>query len=120
MRMLPLQSFRTFLALALVALTLLATGCATVKVADTTPREYLAARRGDILSTGQLSHATTSALFSRGIVRKSCERDASRCIQRLFDAVIRYVPETKGRSLEVIQDLWRKPDAGGELPPSIS
>lgn len=25
--------------------------------------------------------------------------------------VIRYVPETKGRSLEAIQDLWRKPEA---------
>jgi pimeloyl-ACP methyl ester carboxylesterase len=86
MRMLPFQSFRAFVPLALVALALLATGCATVKVADTTPREYLAARRGDVLSTGQLSHATTSALFSRGIARKSCERDASLCIQRLFDS----------------------------------
>ena len=72
--------------LSLVALILLATGCATVKVEDTSPREYLAARRGDVLSTGHLSHATTSELFSRGITAKSCEHDESRCIRRLFDA----------------------------------
>src|SRR5262245_7466116 len=70
----------------LVALCFLATACATVRVEDTRPREYLAARRGDILSTGQLSQATTSALFSRGIPRKQCERDTGRCVQQLFDA----------------------------------
>jgi SP family xylose:H+ symportor-like MFS transporter len=29
--------------------------------------------------------------------------------------VIRYVPETKGRSLEAIQDLWEKPALGGSV-----
>lgn len=29
--------------------------------------------------------------------------------------VIRYVPETKGRSLEAIQDLWEKPALGGPV-----
>src|SRR4029450_2354841 len=66
-------------------LCLVATGCATVKVEDTSPREYLAARRGDILSTGHLSYSTTSALFSRGIGRKQCEQDTPRCVERLFD-----------------------------------
>jgi hypothetical protein len=28
--------------------------------------------------------------------------------------VIRYVPETKGRSLEAIQDLWGKGEGTGE------
>jgi len=33
--------------------------------------------------------------------------------------VIRYVPETKGRSLEAIQDMWAKPETtGGAVAPS--
>jgi len=72
--------------LALVALALLATACATVKVDYTSPRDYLAARRGDILSTGQLSHSTASVLFSRGISLDTCKREAWGCVQQLFDS----------------------------------
>ena len=56
-----------------------------VKVQDTNPQHYLAARRGDILSTGELSHATRSTLFAREISRSKCEHDLPRCIQRLLN-----------------------------------
>jgi pimeloyl-ACP methyl ester carboxylesterase len=72
--------------LTLVALMLLVTACATVKVEDTSPREYLTARRGDILSTGRLSQATTSEFFSHDIALESCVKEESDCIERLLDA----------------------------------
>ena len=73
------------LALGIAVSSLVAGGCTTVKVQDTSPPEYLAARRGDVLSTGRLSHSATNILFSRGIKREQCERDWELCIQQLLD-----------------------------------
>ena len=67
----------------LLATALLVAGCAIVKVEQANPRQYLAARRGDVLSTGELSQATASALFASGMSVASCSRNRDACIERL-------------------------------------
>ncbi|WP_338152559.1 alpha/beta hydrolase [Paraburkholderia monticola] len=67
------------MALALLASGLLS-GCAMVTVSTQGPEQYIAMRRGDILSTGRLSAATRDTLRSAALDENSCQRDPLNCI----------------------------------------
>jgi pimeloyl-ACP methyl ester carboxylesterase len=69
-------------ALALLASGLLS-GCAMVTVSTQGPQQYIAMRRGDILSTGRLSAATRDTLHSAALDENSCQRDPLNCINTI-------------------------------------
>lgn len=64
---------------ALLAGAALLSGCAGVKVSSIQPSDYLAQRRADVLTTGQLSPATRESLRVMGSEAKPCLADAATC-----------------------------------------
>src|ERR1700754_953999 len=70
----------------LLALALLITGCSTVHVRDTPVDDYFAARRGDVLTTGNLSASSRETLLMLGLDARSCARNVHPCLDRLTDA----------------------------------
>lgn len=69
------------------AFTLLATvllsGCAMVRVSSLGPGQYIAMRRGDILSTGRLSAATRDTLRVAALDEGACQRTPQDCIDSI-------------------------------------
>lgn len=57
--------------------------CSTVKVHDTSHRAAVAARRGDVLTTGRLSAASRESLLMLGLDADDCAKAARLCIERL-------------------------------------
>ncbi len=72
-----------FYTAAVLALLLL-TGCAGVRVATLSTEKYMTQRRGDILTSGELSAHTMSALLVLGLDIESCARNAAPCRQALL------------------------------------
>ena len=68
--------------LALLAAALLS-GCAMVRVNSLGPQQYFAMRRGDILSTGQLSAATQATLRVAALDEGSCQSAPQACIDTI-------------------------------------
>ncbi|TLX64487.1 alpha/beta hydrolase [Stutzerimonas nosocomialis] len=60
-------------------------GCAGVKVNAIKNDDYLALRRGDVLTTGDLSASARIALQVVGIAEKDCRKDLPQCRQRLAE-----------------------------------
>ncbi|MFT4268167.1 MAG: alpha/beta fold hydrolase [Xenophilus sp.] len=87
------------LALALAAL-LLMSGCAAVSVSTITPSEYLAERRGDVLTTGRLSVAAQEVLRVVGI--DDCREQPLACRQVLGPAT----GITDEQRLSALSELW--------------
>ena len=75
--------------LILVLMVALSTGCAAlrpaVKVRSVTPGEYIAARRGDMLTTGKLSAATRETIRVAGLDEGACRKPSQSCIQSLAE-----------------------------------
>ena len=71
-----------FLPALLLALSLL-TGCAGVTVGTISPADYLAQRRGDVLTTGQLSSSAQEVLRVIGSDADQCRKDGRACRQNL-------------------------------------
>ncbi|MEX3945447.1 esterase/lipase family protein [Paraburkholderia sp. BR10937] len=67
---------------ALLAAALLC-GCAMVRVNSLGPQQYFAMRRGDILSTGQLSAATHATLRIAALDESSCQSAPQACIDTI-------------------------------------
>ncbi|MEM5423542.1 esterase/lipase family protein [Paraburkholderia ferrariae] len=67
---------------ALLAAALLC-GCAMVRVNSLGPQQYFAMRRGDILSTGQLSAATQATLRVAALDESSCQSAPQACIDTI-------------------------------------
>lgn len=84
------------------AIALLLTGCAGVKVGSISPADYLQAKRGDILTTGQLSTATQEALRVIGTQNDSCRREPHSC-QKLLTATSGLTQE---QQLAALSELW--------------
>ncbi|MBF5005728.1 esterase/lipase family protein [Diaphorobacter caeni] len=79
-----LTSVRRIYALALTfSILALLQGCAGVTVSNQEPREYLAQRRADVLTHGQLSAATRESLRIIGSDAKPCLVDAPACRAQL-------------------------------------
>jgi pimeloyl-ACP methyl ester carboxylesterase len=80
----------------------LSTGCAMVTVGDVSPRDYIAQRRGDILSGRHLSGQTAETLAMAGLDDEPCERAPLPCI----DALAAVSPMAEERRQSAIAELW--------------
>ncbi|KAB7772521.1 esterase/lipase family protein [Xanthomonas maliensis] len=69
-------------AVAVVAMLLVA-GCAMVTVRSQTGSDYVALTRGDVLSTGTLSQASSETLQVAGLAPVTCRADVPSCLQQL-------------------------------------
>ncbi|MGF6638875.1 hypothetical protein OKW39_006091 [Paraburkholderia sp. MM6662-R1] len=58
-------------------------GCAMVTVSSQGPEQYIAMRRGDILSTGRLSAATRDTLHIAALDGNTCQREPLDCINTI-------------------------------------
>lgn len=65
---------------------LLVTGCAIVQEGSMSSKEYVSSRRGDVLTTGQLSSASKSALQVVGLDEALCLKQAQRCRNTVLNA----------------------------------
>jgi len=62
-------------------------GCAGVKVSFVSSSDYMSLRRGDILTTGDLSAYTGAALQVVGIEKKQCDKQGAFCRQALMETI---------------------------------
>lgn len=88
---------------------LLLSGCATlrqfgpsVQVASVTPGQYIALKRGDILTSGRLSAATTETLRVAGLDETTCAKPGLPCIEAMEASIV--VREEDKRS--TLAELW--------------
>ncbi|KAG1251479.1 hypothetical protein G6F68_012250 [Rhizopus microsporus] len=84
-------------------------GCATlrqfgpsVQVASVTPGQYIALKRGDILTSGKLSAATTETLRVAGLDEGGCAKPGLPCIEAMEGSIV--VREEDKRSS--LAELW--------------
>jgi len=86
----------------LVLLLLMLSGCAGVKVSALETRDYISLRRGDVLSTGQLSSSVGTALQVVGIGQDECKAAAAVCLRTLGES------KALGdeQRLSVLAELW--------------
>lgn len=87
---------------ALLCAALLAAGCAGVKVGSISPAEYLAQRRGDVLTTGKLSTSAQEVLRVIGSDADLCRRDGQACRQALADSP----GITDEQRLSALSEVW--------------
>ncbi|HEX7867541.1 MAG TPA: alpha/beta hydrolase [Variovorax sp.] len=71
---------------ALLCAAALLAGCAGVKVGSISPAEYLAQRRGDVLTTGRLSTSAEEVLRVIGSDADLCRKDGQACRNALADS----------------------------------
>ncbi|MGQ7864009.1 hypothetical protein ACUN0G_32740 [Pseudomonas sp. 32A] len=67
----------------LVLLVMAMGGCAGVKVNTIDNRDYLSLRRGDVLTSGQLSAASRTALQVAGVEEKRCDEAPQDCREQV-------------------------------------
>lgn len=89
---------RTLLAVGLLA----GSGCAMVTVQSRAAGDYIATKRGDVLSTGELSDASQETLRVVAIERKGCEADIPACVAQL--RTVQGLDEE--RRLAALSELW--------------
>ncbi|MFM9923762.1 alpha/beta hydrolase [Variovorax sp. H27-G14] len=77
---------RTFSLPALLCAAMLLTGCAGVKVGSISPADYLAQRRGDVLTTGKLSTSAQEVLRVIGSDAELCGKNGPACRQALAES----------------------------------
>jgi pimeloyl-ACP methyl ester carboxylesterase len=90
------------LPLGLVMLIALLSGCAGVKVTSLDTKDYMSQRRGDVLSTGQLSASVGTALQVVGIDLGSCKKTLVLCRQ----AITQSPALGDEQRLSVLAELW--------------
>ncbi len=83
-------------------LALSVSGCAMVSVGSVSSEDYLSARRGDVLTTGQLSASARTALQVVGTNEGRCNTNISEC-RKLLIASIGLSDEQR---LSTISELW--------------
>ncbi|MBD1552445.1 alpha/beta fold hydrolase [Pseudomonas sp. C2L12B] len=77
-------------------------GCAGVKVNTVDNRDYLALRRGDVLTSGQLSAAARTALQVAGVEEKRCSEAPQACREQ-----VRLSPGLgEEQRLSTLSELW--------------
>lgn len=95
---LPRLVLHALLLLSLAALT----GCAGVKVSTIDTEQYMEQRRGDVLTSGEFSSYTGSALQVLGLERKLCASEGENCRGALYQTT--GLPEE--RRLSALAELW--------------
>ena len=96
----PWAAAPRWLALVLLWLVALLSGCAAVSVSSVSPNAYLAERRGDVLTTGRLSASAQEVLRVLGI--DDCREQPLVCRNLLVKAS----GITEERRLSVLSELW--------------
>lgn len=96
------HSGRNLSFISLLLLSILLTGCAMVEVKSVDPRQYLAMKRGDILSAGQLGAMTQETLRIVGIKDTSCRQSANEC----HNALEKAAGIAEERRLAALAELW--------------
>ncbi|KLD76787.1 alpha/beta hydrolase [Xanthomonas hyacinthi] len=97
------HAVRRLAARVLLAVGLLAgSGCAMVTVQSRAAGDYIATKRGDVLSTGELSDASQETLRVVAIERKTCEADIPACATQLRS--VQGLDEE--RRLAALSELW--------------
>ncbi|MBB4124980.1 pimeloyl-ACP methyl ester carboxylesterase [Xanthomonas translucens] len=102
--------------LPLLLLTLLAAllqGCAVVSVSSVSPKEYLAERRGDVLTTGRLSTTAQEVLRVVGI--DDCRERPDACRQ----ALARASGITEEQRLSALSELWLEAALATDKSPAL-
>lgn len=94
-RMIPLFLLWVCIALA---------GCAGVKVSFVSSSDYMSLRRGDILTTGELSAYTGAALQVVGIEKKQCDKQSAFCRQALMETIGLH----SENRMSALAELWLK------------
>lgn len=87
-----------------VALLLTLQGCAMVEVSSLGPREYISMKRGDVLTTGEVSANTQQTTRVAGLDEGSCVELNSICIQ----ALSKIEGLAVDRKLSALAELWLK------------
>ncbi|WP_321911102.1 alpha/beta fold hydrolase [Paraburkholderia sp. J11-2] len=77
------QVARVLAQLSVILVAALLSGCAMVRVNSLGPQQYFAMRRGDILSTGQLSTATQATLRVAALDESACRSAPQACIDTI-------------------------------------
>lgn len=77
-------------------------GCAGVKVSSLNTADYIAQRRGDVLSSGQLSRATLGALQVVGVVEPDCLKQPQECREALAQSP----GLAEEQRLAALSELW--------------
>lgn len=100
---------RRMLPLLAVALSLLlSSGCAMVTMKQVAPTDYLANKRGDVLTSGKLSAASQETLSVIGLDEDLCAKDVVSCQKTLEDTAV--LPEEQ--RLSALSELWVKTALG--------
>lgn len=86
----------------LLILILMLSGCAMVSVSNVDSRDYVKQRRGDVLTTGELSLYTGTVLQILGQDESSCRRQAAQCAEMLTTAM----GLTSEQRLSTMAELW--------------
>ena len=86
----------------LILLILLMEGCAGVKVSFVDSSDYMALRRGDVLTTGKLSVYTGAALQVVGIDKKICDDQSAVCRKALMETIGLH----SEKRLSALSELW--------------
>lgn len=87
---------------ALLCAALLLAGCAGVQVGSISPAEYLAQRRGDVLTTGRLSTSAQEVLRVIGSDADLCLKDGRACRHALADSP----GITDEQRLSALSEVW--------------
>lgn len=90
--------------LAVVLSLLLSSGCAMVTMKQVAPTDYLANKRGDVLTSGKLSAASQETLSVIGMDVAQCEKDVAACQKTLGHTDV--LPEEQRLSAQ--SELWVK------------
>ena len=97
-------AFRRILPILGAVALLLTSGCAMVTMKQVAPTEYLANKRGDVLTSGDFSAASRETLSVIGLNEGQCEEDIVTCEKALKSTVD--VPEEQ--RLSALSELWVK------------
>lgn len=95
---------RTRPLLAAVLSLLLSSGCAMVTVKQVAPTEYLANKRGDVLTSGTFSTASQETLSVIGLDVAQCEKDTALCERTLKETD----DVAEEQRLSALSELWVK------------
>jgi pimeloyl-ACP methyl ester carboxylesterase len=93
---------RRLFALLLCAAAVLASGCAGVTVSSISPAEYLAERRGDVLTSGRLSGSAQEVLRVIGVEAATCREKADGCRRELAASA----GITDEQRLSALSEIW--------------
>jgi len=91
-------------------------GCAGVKVSFVSSSDYMALRRGDVLTTGELSVYTGAALQVVGIDKKKCDDEGVACRMALMETIGLH----RENRLSALSELWLKEAIKLDKPPRDS